>query len=155
MKLCGRNVIIPNRRTLFKEFVLKKYIFSIAMSLALVFVLGAGTALLAGSECCTPTKSSDCCPMASAGASSKAQTQSAEAAPCPTACCPGGPTNCPKSDCLGQGKGCENKCSMGDAKSDCKASCTAKATKQAAAKVKTVKAVEAKVQPVSNPKSNS
>jgi hypothetical protein len=135
---------------------LKKYIFSIALSLAVVLVLGTGTALLACGNGCTTAKSGDCgpCPMASADASSKVQAQTAKAAPCP-ATCQGDPAKCPNPDCLKQGKGCEKKCSMGDAKSNCKASSADNATKQGSAKVKTVKAVEAKAQTVSNPKNNS
>jgi uncharacterized Zn-binding protein involved in type VI secretion len=135
---------------------LKKYIFAIALSLALALVLSVGTALLACGNGCTPAKSGDCgpCPMASAGASSKAQAQTAKAASCPAAC-QGDPTKCPNPDCLKDGKGCQDKCSMGDAKSNCKASSADKPTKLGTAKVKTVKAVEAKAQPVSNPKNNS
>jgi len=135
---------------------LKKYIFSITLSLALMLMLGAGTALLACGNGCTPAKSAGCgpCPMASADASSKAQAQTTKAAPCP-ATCQGDPTKCPNPDCLKDGKGCDHKCSMGTAKSTSKTSSADRATKQGSAKVKTVKAVEAKVQPVSNPKGNS
>jgi hypothetical protein len=127
----------------------KKYTLFVALSLAVVLMLGAGTTMVAcGTGDCKP------CPMSSkcTPSTAQAQTSTEKAAPCP-AICPGDPTKCPNPAGCKDGKGCDNKCSKPDAKSCGKTSATDKVMKQSPAKVKAMKAVEAKAQTVSSPKS--
>jgi len=144
---------------------LRKHIFTIFLSLALIFVLGVGSSLLAGNGCCARKKAdASSCAMSSTCVT-KTQAQGTNAKVNPADCCKGDPSKCAncdkcaKCDCSGKGPGkcecggagkcCQGQCANANCQCKVKGSTDAKSTTLGTATAKTVKTTGAKVQTAS------
>jgi hypothetical protein len=135
---------------------MKRFSSSIALSLALVLLLGVGSALMACGNVCPAGKcaSAASCPAgkcdraASCSATASTATtgtQVGSTALSPAACCPGQSSTCPSTGCSDKSKCVGDKCKA-SLNVGSKTSLSTATTKSGAGDVKVTKAVEVKPQ---------
>jgi hypothetical protein len=153
MNTRGRDRKTLNRRTFFKECSLKRFSSSIALSLALVLLLGVGSVLMACGNACPAGKCAGAASCPATASTSTVDTQAGNTASSQAACCPGQQGQCPKANCPDKGKCGGDKCKASlDVGS--KTSLSTATTKTGARNLKAAKAVEAKPQAATLVKSN-
>ncbi len=122
---------------------MKRFSSSIALSLALVLLLGVGSALMACGNACPAGKCAGAASCPATTSTSTVVTQAGSTASNPAACCPGQASSCPSTNCPDKSKCGGDKCKA-SLNIGSKTSLSTATTKSGAGDVKVTKAVEVK-----------
>jgi hypothetical protein len=122
---------------------MKRFSSSLALSLALILLLGVGSALMACGNACPAGKCAGAASCPATASTSTVDTQAGSTAPSQAVCCPGQQGQCPKGSCPDKGKCGGGKCKA-SLNTGSKTSLSTATAKPSSVDPKVTKAVEAK-----------